>query len=296
MTGCQLATYKVELLNWGEVKNHNYFKSIEDINQILKPLKENSTLSSIESISEVFVTRESNNLHTLFIDLENGFFKKNTELELLASSYLTGLSLRLWGENKLDNTQLILRAYEYGLESGILLSFGKIPLVRWYNILSVMSSILEKNKTIQFLNTWIGKVSTINLKKSIFLSKALVDFHTENYQIIYSSLKNIKYSNLSEKFRANQLIAISLYKQQDLLYEEFIDHCNNSLRSLKRSKKKLGKKSFTLFENFIIVLIKLASLQYKRSKYEIKLPHTIPHKNWLVKEIKRVNDKISPTL
>ncbi len=292
----QLAAYKIEMINWSEIKNHDFRQLIKKIDEIISQVKTNPTLSSLQCISEIFTTRESNNLHILLDGLQNSNYKKGEELELLVASYLTTLSLRLWGENKLDDVRIIQDAYEYSLSSGVLLSSGKIPLIRWYNILSVMSTVLGKERSMAFLDRWIHMVTTEDFDKTKKLSIALIDFHTESYETIYTALKDIKYSKISEKFRANQLIAISLYMGKNESYFEFIEHCNNSIRVLKRNKKYLDKNTFTQFKNLLSILLSLANSKYKNQKYLIELPDKVMHKRWLTKEVKRVNEKISSTL
>lgn len=294
--GNQLAAYKIEMQNWAEIKDHSFATSINDLNEIISYVKENQTLTSLHSISEVFTTRQPDNLHIILNNLQNGLYKENEELELLIASYLTALTLRLWGENKLDDYNIIQEAYEYSLASGILLSSGKIPLIRWYNILSVMSTVFGEIKSMQFLERWINKVTTNDLFKTKQLSQSLINFHTGNYNKIYSTLKNIKYSKNSEKFRANQLIAISLYMNKEELYSEFIEHCNNSLRLLKRNKKHLDTNTYLQFRNLIIILLDLTKSKYQNKSYLIEIPNKVMHKQWLSEEIKRVNEKISSTL
>ena len=294
--GNQIAAYKIEMQNWSEIKDYNFTTSINDLNEIISYIKPNPTIESFESISEIFATRKPNNLHTLLGNLQKGLYKENEELELLVASYLTTLTLRLWGENKLDDFNIIQEAYEYSLASGILLSSGKIPIVRWYNILSVMSTIFGEIKSMDFLERWINKVTTDDIFKTKQLSKSLIDFHTGSYNEIYPALKEIKYSKNSEKFRANQLIAISLYMNKEELYSEFIEHCNNSLRILKRNKKHLDTNTYIQFRNLITILLDLTKSKYQNKSYLIEIPNKVMHKHWLSEEVKRVNEKISFTL
>lgn len=287
--GIQLALYKLELHNWGEIKNHDYSSSLDTLNKILVHASENPTIQSLELLSTLFTTRESKYLYLVFEKLKSGFFKKGSQLELIVVLYLTSLSVRLWTENKLDDPQFMIQVHDFSLETGVLLSSGKIPLVRWYNILAVIASVSSKNEANDFVSKWIDKVVSKNNEKSKKLSNALVSFYCEDYKDIKNQLENVSFSTESEKYRSLALIIISDYKNRHEDFSAFIDSYKNAIRNLKRNKSKISKNRYQKYFNLLTVLYKISQSNFSWKTTSFSIPDNIIYKKWLLKEISQAN-------
>lgn len=287
---CQLAFYKVELYNWGEIKNHNFSESIKNINQAVKHIDKNSTYESLALISNVFTSRNSDFLYEIFEKLKAGFYKKESDLELVTVLYLTSLSVRLWNENKLNDSQFMINVHDYSLESGILLSSGKIPSIRWYNILTIIASVSNLKEANNFIDKWIKKVVSLDNNKTKKLSYALVSFYNSDYKNISSILSNISFSSEQEKYRALSLLIIADYKNRHEDYGEFVDSYTKAIRNLKRNKNKITKIRYRQYFNLLTVLYKIAKSEYSNKKIELTLPNPILYKKWLLNEISQVNE------
>jgi len=288
--GIQLAIYKLELHNWGKIKNHDYSSSINTVNTILKAICNNATIESLELLSALFTTQESKNLFLVFDNLKNGFYKKGSQLELIVVLYLTALSVMLWNENKLEDASFMIRVHDFGLETGVLLSSGKIPLVRWYNILTVVASASSKSEANDFVDKWIAKVISVDNMLSKKLSNALVSFYCEDYKEIRKQLENTYFSIESEKYRALALLIISDYKNRHENYSQFIDSYKNAIRNLKRNKSKISKNRYDKYLNLLTVLYKISKSNFSKKIRFFSIPDNIIYKKWLLKEISQANE------
>ena len=212
--------------------------------------------------------------------------KPDSELYILASFYMINSSMRLWNSGKITDPKFVLDAYDFGLRSGVLLSTGKMPIVRFLKMVGTFGLINASTKAYDFIDKWIHLVDSENPDSIHALSYAHLKFIERKYEDIVPLLLGKKYTRDAVKLRASSLELISLYSDRHNNYALLRNRLNNFkrvLRSFGRTKSNVTYKSYMNFAKIIDLLIKR---DFLKMTINIENYSPIVYKKWLNAEIK----------
>ena len=278
--------YISELHNWGDLQNYDYTVEIELLTQIGFLVADTQTSKVIELI-KVMVSELN---EKAFLDLRDVIFSKqinpDSELYVFASLYMITFSLRLWNNNKISNSQLVLEVYDFGLESGVLLNTGKIPFIRFINLVDTLGYIKSSQKNYVFVDKWKHLVGNESKEAIQALGYAQLKFSEEKYEEIIPLLLGMKFNTEWGRVRSSCLELIGLYSDRKNNYSILINRISNFKRVLKTYGSKSSNLTHRSFLNFTKVIELLAKRDFIKRTIKIENYSPIMYKSWLINEIK----------
>lgn len=278
--------YIAELHNWGVNQNHDYSKEIDLLTEMGGLIKDSKTSGVINLIIRTVSELDKEAYMELRTVVMTNQIKPDTELYILATFYTVNFSMRLWNSGKITNPQIVMDAYDFGLRSGVLISTGKMPVVRFLKMIGTLGLIETSTKTYKFIDKWIHLVDSENLESIHAVAYAHLKFIERKYDDIIPLLLGKKYSEDAIKLRASSLELISLYSDRQNNYSLLRNRLNNFkrvLRSIGRTKSNITYLSYMNFAKILDLLIKRDFLKMRIS---IENYSPIVYKKWLETEIK----------
>lgn len=282
----QALMYVSEMHNWGLIQNHDYTREIEMITQLGLMIDD----SKAGKVSEMIIQMVSKLDKKAFLELRDVIYSKqinpNSEFYVIAVFYMVNYSLKLWNSNVIKDPQLVLDAYDFGLESGILVKTGKIPFVRFMSLINTLGYIKTSDKMYAFVDRWKHLVSEESGEAVQALGHAQLKFIEEKFDNIIPLLVGKKFETGWGKMISTSLELIGLYYDRKINYNLLMNRINN----FKRVVRTYGNKRSDLEHRAIINFSKVLDLLIKRDfiKMTINIENYSPiiFKNWVIKEIK----------
>jgi hypothetical protein len=263
----QASLYLAELHNWGDIQHVTFQEEKELYNQII----------SIEHLSPAYShvvnlvrEKEPNYLLQLISEIESNKIKEGTTTYIIILNYCLVYYLRLFNQGKINDPQLLLKLYNLGMNTGSFFSNGKIPIVRFHNIVNAISTFVTKEECDQFIQQWSKQVSTKDLESSRKVALAISCLSYEKYTEIIPLLNGITHEDLRLKVIANAILAIALHEEGDEYHDILVNHIFNYKRQLKRHQLKISHKLFYAYYNLCDFIEKI-SIQNKSSIKTIDL-------------------------
>lgn len=277
--------YCAELINWGRIKNINYEYELKGLRELVRFSESKEIIQDLSKVTSLVENGEASLLIGLSENLFSGKYKKNTELHDLISFYLIRYSLKAWMERKLKDTEIIIKLYEYGLSSGVLLKSGKIPQTRFYNMIATLGALKSFEWTQTFIYNWIDKVETQNVDSVLSLSLAYNCFYHNEYKKMRTHLNNVNSEYLVHKIIVLGLKMISYYKDVSS-NRLLVNHIENFKRTLKRNKTEISSELYQSHWNLIKVIESLSQKIYGDEKLKLSDYNHLIYRKWCELEIK----------
>lgn len=282
----QALLYISELHNWGNIQNHDFTKEIVLLAQIC------SLVSDTENgeVPELIIEMVSKLDPMAFLKLRDIIYSNRinpaSELYIIASLYMITFSLRLWNANKITDPMLVMGVYDFGLQSGVLLNTGKLPFIRFINLVTTLGYIKTSEKTYAFIDKWKHLVSGESEKAIHALGYAQLKFFEERFDDIIPLLLGVKYETVEGKLRSSALELVGLYYDRKNNYSILTNRIQNFKRVLKTYGKKSSNLSYSSFLNFTKVIELLVKRDFIKLTINIENYTPIIYKNWMIREIK----------
>ena len=282
----QAFVYVSELHNWGLIQNHDYSKEIEMISQLGVMIDD----SQVSKVIELIIQMVSKLDDEAFLELRDVIYSKqidpNSEFYIIAAFYMVHFSMKLWNSNVIKDSQLVLDAQEFGLESGVLLKSGKIPFVRFMNLISALGYIKTSEKMYAFIDKWKHVVGGESEESIQALGYAQLKFIEEKLDDIIPLLIGKKYETPWGKMQSALLELIGLYNDRINNYHLLMNRLNNYKRVLRTYGKRRSKLEYLSLLNFSKVLDLLIKRDFMKLTIKVENYSPIIYKNWVVKELK----------
>ena len=211
---------------------------------------------------------------------------RGSELYVVASLYMITFSIRLWNANKIKDPQLVLDVYDFGLESGVLLSTGKIPFVRFINLVTALGYIKTTDTTYEFVDKWVHLVDSESQEAIHALSYAHLKLIQGKYEELMPLLLGQRYETETGRMRSSSLELIGLYIERKNNYGLLANRLNNFKRVLKTFSSKKSNEAYRVYLNFTKVLDLLIKRDFIKLTIDIEKYSPITYKKWLLTEIK----------
>jgi len=276
----EILLYTCEFSNWGQMKNISFEsikKSFSSIIVVCSNSKESDLLEELLGLIEKPQFGKLENLkHKLF----NSFINPSSDLHVIVYMYLLMGSIKLLNQGKLEDRQVIFDLFSYGFESGVLLNSGKIPEVRFNNMVNILANMKSEKETEQMIEKWYTLVNAKNPEAIRLLAIAQNKVYHKSYNEIIPLLRNFDFE-LGGKLRALGMMSIAYY--EEAVFDTLYNHLENFERTLHRSKSKVTKTSFLSYKNFILfiklLLKRKADINIADYKYLIFRPWVVEKLN-----------------
>lgn len=277
--------FLAELHNWGRVINYDFSDSIDRIRESVEKIPDSNLIPVLNELENLVTNHDLNAYQKLKDTLFSDKISRNSELHTILTFYLITHSLILWTNGKIKEPNELVEIYEYGLNTGVLMIGGKIPLVRFYNILSTLGAIKSFEWSEAFIDRWNDKVYTNHIESTKALALAQNCFYHKRYEEIIPLIRMMEYDDFSQKIRAGALTVVALYMQPDRDYEILNVYASNYKRLLKRHKKNLGEQIYKSHLSMVEIVELLIKRERKRITIDLNKYPSIHLRNWVTEQV-----------
>ncbi len=139
--------------------------------------------------------------------------------------------------------QQLLKLYQIGLSSGLLIHDNKITRGNFLNIVEIACKISDLDFAEKFIAEYSVKLPEEDSTHTATLAEAIVLFTYQNFKEVLAKLNIVNFNPIDEKFRANVLLLCSIYE----IYED----ADPSWDRCKSFKMFVGRKYPMLSANFL---------------------------------------------
>lgn len=282
----QAMMYEIELFNWGGIQQHDYRHEMKLLAGLITIQSDTRMVQIIGMIRRLVFDLDAGALVELKEVLEAGEITPDSEMYILASLYLVTFSLRLWNSHKTSDAQLIFDIYHYGLHSGVLLKTGKMPFVRFINLITTLGHIQTADQAYDFVDKWKHLVAGEDAVAIQSVAYAQLKFVEEKYHEINPLLLGVKCESEAGKLRHSVLEIIGLYTDEHRNYSLLHNRIQNYKRVLRTYGNKRSNLTHQSLLNFAKVLELLVKREFARIRIQLEDYNPVVYKNWLEKEIK----------
>ncbi|MEE9373389.1 MAG: hypothetical protein V3V00_10085 [Saprospiraceae bacterium] len=254
-----------------------------------KPDPDDNVLTEFTSHMMKLVQRKSDSSFKILRNQLESLSTANTEmLAQLTLTYLINHCYYKIKQGEDAYAQEVLDLYDHGLNSNILLSYGKISETGFLNIVEVKTKFAPKINHQNFVDQWIDLVETDHISTVKNIAEAYILFSSEKYKETFRLLNNMvtQQANTNLYLRARWMTICCSYS----LYEKYgnlIKVLDTHRRFFTRHKKEMSRESHLGSMNLIKVI---KMLRKGMSKLEIqKFVESTPvmMRYWINKEIKK---------
>lgn len=274
--------YLCEFENWGRLKNIDYssiIKTFSAIENICPGSKESELL---DQLLHLIKKPEFDKLKALKQKLFIPIVDQHSDLHVILTMYLFAMAIQLLKQGKLDDKHLLFDLYEYGFTTRVLMNSGKIPELRFSNMVNILSNMQSEEETEKLILKWYPNVNTKNLE-------AIRDLALAQNKIYHNSFKGIipllmkQDFDYQEKIRALGMLAIAYFEEGD--HEVLYNHLENLERNLRRNKDKFTKAFYLSYKNFVKILQIISGHKQMNKAINISdYPHLI-FRSWIQEKL-----------
>lgn len=278
-----LLLYNAELFNWGRIQQLDFDELIQSNINISSFIPDEKLSLFTKNLEHLMQNFDEESLYKVSRILFDDQLQRDTILHTLSCEYCIYTTIQLMRKNQLKDHDLLLKLYEYGLESKALLKEGKVSPLRFFNIIGALCLSNNYDTMNQFANKWIDKVQTQNPATILSISKAQICLHCEKYQEIRNLLRGLKFEDRLQKYRVMRYELAALYEEGE------IDLLNTTIqnfsRSLLRNRSDINKRNLAINRNLLKVLKYLMKGEFEAVKHVLNSGAPIVFRDWISKKI-----------
>ncbi|MFT6334723.1 MAG: hypothetical protein ACI86M_002396 [Saprospiraceae bacterium] len=268
----------------------NSFKIDDYSDQILKfesslnrlPDSETSIISS--EIYDLVKNQDLKSLELIYEFLINEKITKGSDLEVFATLYGISLSQTLWNKNILADPKMVLLFYEYGLSSGVILNLGKISAYKFTHITTVISKTQKPEKCYEFINKWSGQIEEKYRESTIAMCIAKIKLEEKKYNDAIYQLRGQTFHDIKTQIEALTIEIMAMYEEKE--WNLLSSRIHNFKRKLRLARGKTSRNIIEGQQNFLKVVEKLMSSNYKKVEIDLSKYKFLNHRYWLENHIK----------
>lgn len=280
----QTHLYNAEMFNWGRIRKYDYSEIID------------SNLKRVDGISHSKVSKVTEALQNLMDNYDTQAFEyitdilldnqleEGTNLHAMSCAYAIAACLYLIRNKSINDLELLVKLYEYGLESKGIIKEGKLPITRFHNIVASIAVVNTYSTVDDFIEKWISMVNAKYPKSTLQIAKAQNCFYHKKYAEIINYTRFSKFEDIVQKIRALRYELISLYEGGD--YDMLYNSLSNFLRMLKRNKNSIVKLNYEICINFHKILNMLMRNDKESVSLMLKMDEPLIYRSWIESKIK----------
>ena len=282
----QSLIYTSELHNWGRIQNFDYSKEIELLTAIESLVQDSEVTRILQWVIRLVRELDVEAFFNLRDSITGNQINVNSELFILATFYMVNYSMQLWNAGKIQDSQIVFDAYDFGLESGVLLNTGKIPFLRFIKAVTTLGYIKDAERSYEFVDKWVHLVASENQSSAHALGYAHLKLIEGKSNELIPLLIGKKFETEWGRMRASSLELIGHYTDRKNDYSLLVNRIKNFKRVLKTFGNKNKNLAYKVYFNFITVLDLLSKRDFIKVRIDIDRYTPILHKKWLEDEIK----------
>ena len=281
----QLLLYKCELHNWGRMKQYDYSDQIEAIHQLSQAIPPSILSRYLEKLEQLIVSPDLENYMFLRSALYDEKFQQPSDLHTIFTMYLLNASIKLWHKNIYKDAEANAILFEYALNSGVLMYNGKIPVIRFHNLIATLGSLKSFKWTHEFILRWKEKLAGKSIRSTANLAHAQNAFIYEKYDHIIPLIRGMEFEHFNQKVTALGLELIVLFIERRENYGLLRNFIDNFKRTLKRNKTEISENMFKSHTNLIKVIELLVKRDFTRVTIHLGKYDFLIYRSWLQKQI-----------
>lgn len=251
VTKAQNLIFKAELNNWGSIINHDYSNLIKYIDNINAQIEDSTLTALLEAMNQLITHTDLVAFNHLKQTLFDHKLDTKSELHYIIATYCINRSRRFWTQGIITEPKFLYEMYEYGLNSGVLLSNGKVQSATFHNIVVQLTQANTFEEVEAFIEKWLPKVSTENVEATRALAMAQNCFYFARYHEIFQYTWRSDFPTFNQKNTAQglYLIAAFMYRKDDAIL--FQNTMNSFQYFIKRNKAKMSQHLYECYTNLI---------------------------------------------
>ena len=237
----------------------------------------------LDNLIEMKVSKTEESYKKLIRKVENENISKEIRYTILIHlrSYLSFRIIK----GDLTVTPKLLDLQKYGLEKGILFPSGRIPVIRFTNILNTASSLKEYDWAIKFVTDWCHLVDNKNINETKTLGYAQIEFNKQNFEKVIDLLIELKFKNCEFELKAKWLLLCSNYEINIDNYSIIEYNINTFKYFLKRNKSNTTELTFLSYMNCAKYILQIAKKsEINKSIEKIKNEKNLFFRSWILKK------------
>lgn len=241
--------------------------------------------SIFDNLIQLKYTKSKKYYNLLKVKLQNEQLSTNISYTIIIhlTSYLNGSIVR--GENTLGLE--LLNLYKYGIDKNILFPNGRIPILRYINILLLACGVKEFKWATIFVKTYSKLVGKELESSAINLGKAHIEFNLKKFENVIILLRDNKYRDFEFEIRAKWLILSSNYEINKLNFESVQYYVNSFIYYVKRNKHKTTSQGAISYLKSAKFLLQVAISNNPEQIFNnIKKESHLLYRKWLLEKIK----------
>lgn len=279
--------YLLELRNWGNIKNLDFTKQIEVLSTVIKVMPEQEISILLSELLKVVTSDSLESFMSVKEKLLGDRLEKESEFHQLVTLYLVSFSLKYWQKGVLKDADIIAQVLEYALSNNVLMKSGKIPKVRFYNLIATLGTMNTYDWNDAFIERWQSSVETESPDSTKALSKALNAFIFHKYELIIPLLRGVEFESYSEKIRALGIELVALYVDRKANYHLIRTFINNFKRTLRRNSDKTSNYFVKAHINLVAVIEDLIQRDFRRITINLDKYDNLLYRIWLQNEVNK---------
>ena len=179
----------------------------------------------------------------------------------------------------------LLELQKYGIENGILFPNGKIPLLRFTNILTTACALEEYDWAYDFVDKYSQLVVHTDISETKTLGNAQIEFSKNNFEKVVSLLINTKFRTFDFEIKAKWLLLCSNYELNIDNYSIIESYVKSFQYFIKKNRQKSTELGFLSIKNSSKFILEIAKLKDIGNVIErIKTEKNLLHRKWLLQK------------
>lgn len=261
--------YTCEILSRSQVLNKQHFDYDSLFQEMLSVeiKSEDSFQKLYQSTFKALYTLEPESFREALALLRENEKKLASEDRYKIFGYLINALAQGSRKQVLVYGQQLLRLYQFGLSSGLLIHDNQITRGNFLNIVEIACKVSDLDFAEKFIAEYSGKLPAEDSTYTAILAEAIVLFTYRNFEEVLEKLNTVNFHPLDEKFRANVLLLCSIYE----IYEDADpswDRCKSFKMFVGRKYPMLSATFLESMRNFSNFVQKL--LQRKESRKDLQ--------------------------
>ena len=277
--------YQLEMTNWGKMTQYDYDHLKLSIDNMLKASPSTTQKKILESAQRLLTERDYDSYQVCWEHLRENRITPGSEFSNIIYFYVMMNTMHLWGSKKITDKDACIDVFNYGLKTGILLQGGKIPVIRFHNIISSLGLLNDYDKTESFINSWYQIVDTQDPPSTKKLGQAQNAFYHKRYHEINPLLRGVRYENLNQKIRAQVHELVGLYMDSSVGPATIKNSTYNFKRMISRNKKKLSDTVYKSIHAYASIIEEMVSSRYTDRDIDLTKYPSIYLRQWIEEQV-----------
>lgn len=249
------AFYSTELINRGKALNIDYSNELEELKSDI--VVQSNTYDTLIVLSNFVQNQTKTSFESLWNGLKANAHIEDSLIPLVTLLHLIKFAMEQLKSGDTSYSEVIFKLYTYGIDSGLMLERGKIPELRYQNMINSLVGLSRSTLVIQFIENYTDIVNTDQIEENHRLAMAQISYFDQDYEEVIQLLNQTRFHSKLQEMRLRAFLAISHTESSD---NEFAKtYVDNFKRFIDRHKKEISQTTFTGNKNLAAFLLAVLS-------------------------------------